>query len=372
MMHRFAKRYFDETKVIFIAMKIFDGHNDVLSKLYALGPGSEGEFFKPGADRHIDLSRAGKGNFGGGFFAIFVSPHPSTEWWSMEKALTFTEDGYRVRMPPALNLGYAQQTAMGMMALLFRIEDESNGQVKIVRSFSELKECLESGVLAAVMHFEGAEPVDENFEALEVFYQAGLRSVGITWSRPNIFGRGVPMRFPSTPDHGPGLTEAGRRLVKACNRMGIVVDCAHLNEKGFFDVAKITDKPLVVTHSAAHALTPSARNLTDRQLDALGESGGIVGVNFFVGDLRPDGKFETDTPLEMIVRHISYVAERIGIDHVAFGSDFDGAYISDELKDVAGLPKLIKCLREEGFGKEDVEKIARRNWLRILKNTWRK
>jgi membrane dipeptidase len=159
--------------------------------------------------------------------------------------------------------------------------------------------------------------------------------------------------------------------VRACNRLGILVDLSHLNEAGFWDVAELSDRPLVATHSNAHALSPSSRNLTDAQLDAIRESGGVVGVNFAVGFLREDGGHEPSTPITEIVRHVDYLAQRMGVDHVAFGSDFDGALISEELGGAAGLPKLVEALRDAGYDEEAVAKITHENWLRVLRATWR-
>src|SRR5439155_17471941 len=151
--------------------------------------------------------------------------------------------------------------------------------------------------LAAIMHIEGAEAIDPDLDSLEVFYQAGLRSLGPVWSRPNAFGEGVPFRFPGSPDTGPGLTPKGRELVRACNRLGILIDLSHLNEQGFWDVARLSAAPLVATHSCAHALCASSRNLTDKQLDAIKESDGMVGLNFAVCFLREDGANDADTPI---------------------------------------------------------------------------
>ena len=127
---------------------------------------------------------------------------------------------------------------------------------------------------------EGCEAIDADLAALDVFYAAGLRSLGPVWSRNNIFAHGVPFAFPMSPDTGPGLTEAGERLVKECNRKGILIDLAHITEKGFWDVAKLSDQPLIASHSNAHTLTPVARNLTDRQLDAIRDSKGLAGLNY--------------------------------------------------------------------------------------------
>jgi membrane dipeptidase len=132
----------------------------------------------------------------------------------------------------------------------------------------------------------------------------------------------------------------------------------------------MSDAPLVATHSNAHAICPAARNLTDRQLDAIKESDGMVGVNFHVGFLRADGQRDEDTPLECIVEHVRYLADRLGIDRVGLGSDFDGATMPRELKDAAGLPKLVAALQAGGFAGEDLRKVCHGNWIRVLSKTW--
>jgi membrane dipeptidase len=229
---------------------------------------------------------------------------------------------------------------------------------------------LEPGRITAIMHLEGADPLAPDLSDLDAWYERGLRSLGIVWSRPNAFGEGVPFRFPSSPDTGPGLTGAGRRLVRACNWAGILVDVSHLNEAGFWDVAGASDAPLVATHSNAHRLCASSRNLTDEQLDAIGASDGVVGINFANAFLRPDGRPDGDTPLELIAAHVAHVAGRIGVEHVAFGSDFEGATIPDALGGVAGLPRLVETLRAHGFGDDDVAAVTHGNWLRVLERTW--
>ena len=221
------------------------------------------------------------------------------------------------------------------------------------------------------MHLEGADPLAPDLSDLERWYERGLRSVGIVWSRANAFAEGVPFRFPSSPDTGPGLTDAGRKLVHACNRLGILVDLSHLNEAGFWDVASLALAPLVATHSNAHALCASSRNLTDDQLDAIGKSGGVVGINFGVGFPARRRRHTTRRRRSTaIVRHVEYIASRIGVEHVAFGSDFEGATMPDELGGAAGLPRLVELLRTR-FGDEDVAKITHGNWLRVLDQTWR-
>ncbi len=350
-------------------LPIFDGHNDTLLSLHLPARGKGRSFFTRSDIGHIDLPRAREGGFGGGFFAIFV-PSPS-DAGNPARNLIATAAGYEVRISPPVEHSYAQEVAIAMMALLFRLEAESEGQLQVVRTVDELARCLQDGVLAAILHFEGAEAIDTDLNALEVFYRAGLRSLGIVWSRPNAFAHGVPFKFPHSPDTGPGLTDAGRELVRTCNRMGILLDLSHLNEQGFWDVAALTEKPLVATHSNVHTLSPSTRNLTDKQLAAIRESEGMVGLNFSVHDLRDDGSNDKDTPIELMVRHMDYLIDHLSVDCVGFGSDFDGTTISNEIGDVTGLPKFIAALREHGYDDVTLRKITHENWLRVLRKTWR-
>lgn len=349
---------------------IFDGHNDSLLKIVLSEQKNPRSFLERGSENHLDLPRMRQGGFAGGFFAVFA-PSDSEPHEHPGSSLSGTVTSYDIPLAEPVNLTRAQEMTLRGMATLFRLEAESEGQIKVVRTAREVDACLKNGTIAALLHIEGAEAIDPELNALHVFYQAGLRSVGITWSRANDFAHGVPFKFPHSPDTGPGLSEKGTNLVKACNRLGVIVDLAHLNEQGFWDTLRILEAPLVVTHAGVHKLCPSTRNLTDKQLDAVGESGGIVGVNFHVGFLRADGRLDSNTPIREIVRHISYVVDRIGIDHVAFGSDFDGATIPDELGDVAGLPKLISALREAGFDDEALRKISHANWVRIFRQTWK-
>jgi membrane dipeptidase len=203
-----------------------------------------------------------------------------------------------------------------------------------------------------------------------VLHAAGLRSLGLVWSRPNAFATGVPFAFPGSPDHGPGLTAAGRALVRACGEIGVLVDVSHLNARGFWDVAELSDAPLVASHSGAHVLCASPRNLTDEQLRTIGERRGLVGINFHVGFLRADGADNADTPLALIAEHAAHVAQVAGPECVGLGSDFDGATMPAALGDVTGLPALFDALRGAGFGAAELEGIAWRNWRRVLAAAW--
>jgi membrane dipeptidase len=349
-----------------LRIPVIDGHNDAVGAICGLGGKNPRSFLERSNYGHIDLPRALEGGLAGGFFAVWIPPDPA----SMTRSVRAGEPGAGA-LPPAIDQSFALKMAVSLTALLIRAENQSNGLFKFVRNTRELRSCLEAGTLAGILHFEGAEAIDPQLHSLEVFHRAGLRSLGLVWSRPNAFAEGVPLLFPGSPDIGAGLTPYGKDLVRACNRSGILVDLSHLNERGFWDVADLTDAPLVATHSNAHALTPSSRNLTNAQLDAIAGSGGVVGVCFSTAFSREDGKRDPNTPLSVLIRHFVYIANRIGVDHVAFGSDFDGTEVPAEIGDVTGLPRLLAALASAGFNQTDLRKMAFENWLRVLDQTWK-
>ena len=348
---------------------IFDGHNDVLLRLYRHGGTDAPRAFLEGEDKgHLDLPKAIRGGFAGGLFAIFVPSPERRRGSNGETKSQETPDDSQ--LPPTVELTEAQRAVFAMASLLFRIEAASQGRVRVCRSVADIGQCLDEGTLAAVLHIEGAEAIDANFEALDVLYEAGLRSLGPVWSRPNAFGHGVPFRCPSSPDTGPGLTDLGKELVRACNRLKMMIDLSHLNERGFWDVAAISDAPLVATHSNAHAISPHSRNLTDRQLAAIRETGGMVGVNFATSFLRSDGRHNSETSTDHIIEHIDYMLGHVGEDGVGLGSDFDGAKIPAGIGNAGGLQNLVELMRARGFGEPLIEKLCFRNWLRVLGQTW--
>lgn len=344
---------------------VFDGHNDVLLRLWqrARGGGDPVAEFAGGTDEgHIDAPRAREGGLVGGLCAIYLP--------SGDLGLRVPDGNGHYATPLAKPLDHLPSlaTAMEIADIAFKLDRA--GAWRLCRSTGAIDKAIEVGVFAAVLHMEGCEAIGPDLAALETFHAAGLRSLGPVWSRHNVFGHGVPFTYPASPDTGNGLTEAGFELVRACNRLGILIDLAHITEKGFWDVARTTDQPLVASHSNAHALTPVARNLTDRQLDAIRESRGLVGLNYATTMLRPDGQENAATPLSDMVRHLDYMAERVGIDCIALGSDFDGATIPEEIGDAAGNQRLVAALRGAGFGDAELKKICRGNWLRVLAQAW--
>jgi membrane dipeptidase len=327
-------------------LAVFDGHNDALTR------DDHARLVRGRAGGHLDLPRMRAGGMRGGIFSVFV-PSPGEHEEPVEHSVA---------------AAHAAAAAGRLLSL------ERAGSVRVARGMADLDAVLAGdGPPVAVLHLEGAEAIDPGLEALELWYSAGLRSLGPVWSRPNAFGHGVPFVSPSSPDTGPGLTPAGLELVRRCAELGILVDVSHLNEAGFWDLARLELGPIVASHSAVHALCPTSRNLLDSQLDAIGASRGLVGIVFACPFLRADFADDPDTPLSLIAEHARYAADRIGVAHVALGSDYDGTTIPAALGDVAGTPRLFDVLRSVGgFDERELSLIAWENWRRVLSAWWRR
>lgn len=330
-------------------MPVFDGHNDLLLHLHAAGD-RQGETFLAGREGALDLAKCRAGGFAGGFFAIWIPAQG--------------EDRMAVVGPD-----HARRVTLEMASILLRLTRENPKAIRLCTSADQIEAARAAGAIAALMHIEGAEGIGPDLGEMETLYAAGLRSIGPVWSRPNIFAHGVPFAYPSTPDIGPGLTEAGFRLVQECERLNILIDLSHMNEAGFWDVAKVTSRPLVATHSNVHAISAQSRNLTERQLDAIAESKGVVGINFGCQFLRADGQRLSDTPVSQMVRHLEHLIGKLGEEGVALGSDFDGTLVPDAISTAAGLPALVAGMEDAGFGADLIAKICWGNWLSVLRRT---
>lgn len=343
---------------------IFDGHNDFLYRLRADPAHRRELWLKKNGEGHLDLPRMRQGCMVGGFFAIYVPSADDDPDVDFDEILKYPP--YDISLPPPMPHAPSQAFALSEATDLFWMERVSDGAFKICRSGAELRATIDAGNIGAIMHMEGAEAIDEGCDALFLWHEIGLRSLGPVWSRPTVFGHGVPFRFPGSPDTGPGLTNAGKRLVETCDALGILVDLSHLNEKGVDDVARISSRPLMATHSNAHSVTASTRNLTDRQLELIASTGGIVGLNFGNAFLRSDGANLGDCGWDVMLRHLDHLLSTLGEDGVAFGSDFDGVTVPDCIKDVTGVQDLCDAMIEHGFGETLTKKIASENWIAFL------
>jgi membrane dipeptidase len=314
---------------------IIDGHTDYLLSLTHTGR----SFLEESTEGHVDLPRARKGNIGAMISAVFL--------------------------PSSLLPTHALIETLRAVDLLKRTVAASDGQMELIRGYDQLVNCLDRGVFGASMHFEGAEAIDPEFVVLRLAYELGLRSLGLVWSRPTIFAEGV-----GPENHGQGLTGLGRELIKQCNTMGVLIDVSHLNEPGFWDVIAESSKPIVASHSNARAICDHERNLTDRQIKELAKNGGLMGINYAVGFLVEGAKSGSDVPLSVLVDHIDHIVNLVGIDHVALGSDYDGAGVPDALKDAAHDWAIVEELSRRGYDEDSIAKICRDNWLRVLKEVW--
>jgi membrane dipeptidase len=337
----------------------FDGHNDALTREdHAL-------IVEGRPDGDVDLPRMRTAGVRGGIFSVF------TDSGGGHEIEVPRDDGVlEFEYAPPLDHAVAAADASAVAGRLLALERE--GHVRLGRRIEDFDAARwDQGPPVAVLHLEGAEAIDPGLESLELWHAAGLRSLGPVWSRANAFAHGVPFVFPASPDIGPGLTEEGRALARRCAELGILLDVSHLNEAGFWELTAMELGPIVATHSGAHSLCPASRNLTDAQLDAIGASGGLVGIVFASSFLRPDFADDENTPLQLIVDHARYVAERIGVGHVALGSDFDGATVPAELGGVDGVPKLLDALGAAGFSEAELSLISWDNWRRVLAAWWR-
>jgi membrane dipeptidase len=318
---------------------ILDGHEDFITAI----PRQQRDFLTESDQGHVDLPRAQRGCLGGTFVSIYLTDQ-------------------KAEMNP---VGYAMEE----MNDYLRICDRSGGQVRAVRSVAELDQALAEGAFAGIIHFEGADPISYSLKELRVFYEAGLRSLGVTWSRPTIFGYGVMFRGPQ-PEQG--LTDAGFALVRECNRLGILLDVSHLNPAGFWDLARTTEKPFVATHSSVKAISPHVRNLDDDQIRMIAEKDGTIGINFANAFLRPDmDGNKDDASLDLIVSHFEHIIDLVGDRHVSFGTDYDGTSVPSVVKDAAHLPVILRAFKSRGWSDDRIERICHGNFRRVLQAVWR-
>lgn len=345
----------------------FDGHNDFLLRLMLTEGPREDVWLGESGEGHLDLKRLKQAGFAGGLFAIFVPPGSPNGPPDFTKFAP--KPPYERPLPPSITAAEAQPMALTMAGLLHWMARAAPDDFTVCRSPAEVRAALESKIIAGVMHMEGAEAIGPDLDALYLFHDMGLRSLGPVWSRPTIFGHGVPLKFPATPDTGEGLTEKGKDLIRLCNELGIMIDLSHMNQAGFEDVARISQKPLVATHSNAHAVCPSPRNLTDRQLRQIRESDGMVGFNFAAFFIREDGTADPKMGWEPILRHFDHLIEHLGEDRVGLGSDFDGCLVPERIGDVTGVPRLLDALAAHGYDDALLAKLARDNWLNCLERS---
>jgi len=227
-----------------------------------------------------------------------------------------------------------------------------------VEATADLNQAEKEGSIACLLALEGAEPLDESLDLLELFFQLGVRSVSLTWNKRNRFADGCAEEV-----SGGGLTRSGRQLVLKLSAKNMIIDLAHLAGRGFYDVLEIYAGPPLVSHTNVRALCEHQRNLTDAQLKAVASKGGVVGLSFY--PLFVAGKEKAT--LDQLVDHFVYAASLIGIDHLAIGSDFDGITTPvDQLSDASCYSVLLEALYRRGFQKDEIDALSFGNVRRLL------
>ncbi len=226
-----------------------------------------------------------------------------------------------------------------------------------VYCYSDILKNQKAGKMSAMLTVEDGVPLDGKIERVREFYEKGVRLLTFTWNYENSLG------YPNGSPDDRGLKPFGFEALELMNELGIIADVSHLSDRGFWDVAEHSARPFVASHSNARALCPVPRNLTDDMLRALGEKGGITGLNFASFFLTPGGRH---TSIKDILRHAEYIANVAGIDAVALGSDFDGIDNTLEFKDYTGMPMLEEALNTV-FTAREVDKITQENALRVMK-----
>lgn len=236
--------------------------------------------------------------------------------------------------------------------------EENSEQIILINTKEKIRMILEQeNKMGAILSIEGGEALGGQLSMLNIYYRLGVRSIGLTWNQRNEIADGV-----GVGENHRGLTEFGRNVIAEMNRLGMLIDLSHIAEKGFWDVLGTTKKPVIVTHANCLELCKHPRNLNDNQLKALAENGGCLGITFvpqFVDEERPD--------MEKVIQHIEYAVQKMGIEHVGIGSDFDGMDITiPGLENASKYWSLVEGLEKKGFTEGEIEKIMGENWLRII------
>ena len=237
----------------------------------------------------------------------------------------------------------------------FLAEVEANSEdITVAMTFSEIEAAVSDGKIAAVLTIENSEVLQRSLHVLPLLYQLGVRSITLTWSYRAEAADGA-----FEPESGGGLTKFGRDLVRRMNDLGMLVDISHINDRGFWDVVDVASDPLLGSHNCCRELCDHPRNLTDEQIRAIAEGGGVIGVTYV-----PHFVDEHEPSLDRLLRHIEHMADVGGVGCVGLGSDFDGG--GDLLTDASQVPRIADGLVERGWADSDIAKVMGSNHMRVF------
>jgi membrane dipeptidase len=292
---------------------------------------------------------------------------------------------------------------------LYAVAKRNPGKIEIVPNYAALKKAVRKEKIAALFGVEGGHMIENDLNKIDSLYNRGVRYMTLTWNNSTSWASSAmdETKLKNNPTAKLGLNDFGKQVVKRMNQLGMMVDLSHVGEKTFWDAIQTTTKPVLVSHSNAYTLCPVFRNLKDEQIDAVGKNGGVIQLNFYsafidssfknreniflqnkqaeIKELIANGiqkeyaqamvveKYKDESlaiqpPMSMLLDHLDYIVNRIGVDHVGMGSDFDGISASPrELTDVTSYPLITKALLEKGYSKKEVTKILGGNLLRVMK-----
>jgi membrane dipeptidase len=323
-------------------------------------------------DLHFDLliDLYEKRNQAGGLVSHFL-PELEAGDIGVIGAAVYIEDRYM----PELALRVALDQISRLYAEVARTE-----RFALCKTYEEITRARAANKIALLITMEGVEPLGEDLNLLRVFYELGVRAVGLTHARRNAAGSGGIFAPSGSPRDG--LTTFGRDIVRECERLGMIIDVAHINPKGFEDIVDFTSKPIIVSHTNARKFYDIERNISDEQIKVIGQRGGVVGVNAIL--VSPN---QEESTLDHYVDHIEHVISLIGIDGVGLGFDFceylfqqlpesvrqelaaklTTPHFIPDLTNHSHARNLTRKLIERGFRDEEIEKVLRENWMRIFK-----
>lgn len=314
-------------------MKFVDLHCDTLTECYLKGWKLKSN---PG---HIDLEKLKNGQALAQMFAIFIPTH----------------DGAKVHGIEDTPYEYFNT----VYEFYLKEIDENKDIIQPAYCYEDIIKNKDAGKISSILTIEDGVAIDGKLDRIEEFYNKGVRIITLTWNYENCLGYPNSSRWWKMRR---GLKPFGIEALKKMNELGIIIDVSHLSEGGFWDVVKHSTKPFAATHSCARALCGHPRNLNDKQLKALGEKGGVVGVNFCSNFLKDYGK---NTLINDVVEHMVYISKKAGIEAVALGSDFDGIGCTMEFNNYAGMP-LIADAMNKYFTDDQIDKICSGNALRLI------
>lgn len=259
----------------------------------------------------------------------------------------------------------ATEASLEMIAIAKDMEKDG---FSLIKSINDLKKLEKTNKIGMILSLEGTIALNRNLRLLPIFYELGVRNIGLSWSRKNLFCEGTGLT--QNNDELEGLSVHGKELIEQLEDLGILIDISHLNQKGVDDVVKMTSRPFIASHSNAYKLCPVDRNLSDNQLMEIASIDGVVGINFYPRFLTQ--KDPVKTTISDVINHIKYITTLIGVEHVGLGSDFDGIGITPKGLENAGKFKNIPpLLKDEGFSKQDISKIMGGNFQRVFNKVWK-